>query len=238
MMKKYILLAVLSLTLWSCAEDEIKPYHGGQYIYLSQLLPNEKCESIENISISFNNYPGQDELEVKVGLGLIGTLFAEATPYKVEVVDVDDTEETIKNANPANYRLPAETKFLPNAVNDVLVVTLIKTDDLKENVRLRLRLVPNEYFAGPMEQYGQIDIIFNNVVSAPLWWESGSDTEKLFLGEWSAKKHQAFYECTQIADFGALSTAEKREAALKFKYYIAEHNLTEEDGTPMTVPVS
>ena len=115
MMKKYILLAVLSLTLWSCAEDEIKPYHGRQYIYFSQLLPNEKGESIENISISFNNYPGQDELEVKVGLGLIGTLFAEATPYKVEVVDVDDATMNVLfviEKEGEELLLPAHEEFI------------------------------------------------------------------------------------------------------------------------------
>ena len=36
-MKKNILFALISLCFWGCSEDEIKPYHGGQYLYFSQL---------------------------------------------------------------------------------------------------------------------------------------------------------------------------------------------------------
>ena len=40
--------------------------------------------------------------------------------------------------------------------NDTLEVTLVKTDDLKENVKLCLKLVPNEYFQGTMQEYEKI----------------------------------------------------------------------------------
>ena len=39
---------------------------------------------------------------------------------------------------------------------DTLEVTLVKTDDLKENVKLCLKLVPNEYFQGTMQEYEKI----------------------------------------------------------------------------------
>jgi len=78
-MKKYILFALISLCFWGCSEDEIKPYHGGQYLYFSQL----KEFGDEDFEVSFNNYPTSNAIIVKIGLGLIGKPFSIDTPYKV-----------------------------------------------------------------------------------------------------------------------------------------------------------
>ena len=45
MMRKYILLALLPLCLWACSEDEIKPYHGEQYLYFNHLKDGEELTS-------------------------------------------------------------------------------------------------------------------------------------------------------------------------------------------------
>ena len=93
-MKKYILFALISLCFWGCSEDEIKPYHGGQYLYFSQL----KEFGDEDFEVSFNNYPTSNAIIVKIGLGLIGKPFSIDTPYKVSVVAEDESEDKIKNA--------------------------------------------------------------------------------------------------------------------------------------------
>lgn len=77
---------------WGCSEDEIKPYHGGQYLYFSQL----KEFGDEDFEVSFNNYPTSNAIIVKIGLGLIGKPFSIDTPYKVSVVAEDESEDKIK----------------------------------------------------------------------------------------------------------------------------------------------
>ena len=213
-MKKYILFALISLCFWGCSEDEIKPYHGGQYLYFSQL----KEFGDEDFEVSFNNYPTSNAIIVKIGLGLIGKPFSIDTPYKVSVVAEDESEDKIKNAD-----------------------QLLKTEDLKENVKLCLKLLPNEYFEGSIPEYEQIKIIFNNIISKPLWWTN--DVTKLYLGTYSRKKYEEFVKCTNISDFGKLSTAEKRQYALTFKYYIAVNNVMDKNDTtgeefPMAVPIN
>ena len=91
-MKKYILFILVSLCLWACSEDEIKPYHGGQYLYFSHLMNSTE----KAISVSFNNYPLDDEHIVKIGVSLVGDPVKEATAYKVIVVD---TATTAKSKN-------------------------------------------------------------------------------------------------------------------------------------------
>ena len=92
-MKKNILFALISLCFWGCSEDEIKPYHGGQYLYFSQL----KEFGDEDFEVSFNNYPTSDAIIVKIGLGLVGKPFSTDTPYEVSVVAEDESEDKIKN---------------------------------------------------------------------------------------------------------------------------------------------
>lgn len=228
-MKKYILFILLSVCLWSCSEDEIKPYHGGQYLYFSHLMnSNEKA-----VSVSFNNYLFKDELIVKIRISLVGDPVKEATPYKVIVVD------TATTAKSKNYQLPELSYFKPGLASDTLEVKLIKTDDLKEDVKLCLQIVPNEYFDGTVKQYEQIRIIFNNVISKPVWWTS--DVVKFYLGKYSRTKYEALIEYTGVSDFGSLNSGAKRQCALKLKDAIEKYNLMDKDDNgdefPMEVPI-
>ena len=185
MMRKYILLALLPLCLWACSEDEIKPYHGEQYLYFNHLKDGEE----EEISVSFNNYPTSDEVVVKIGLALIGKPFEKDAPYKLVVVNEEVKEGETPNSMPG---------------------------------------------------FDQISIVFNNVLSKPMWWNS--EVTKLFLGTYSRKKYVEFVTFSGISNFGALSTAEKRQASLEFKYYVAENNIMDKDDKtgqefPMEIPV-
>lgn len=236
MMKKYILLALLPLCLCACSEDGIKPYNGGQYLYFNQFKDNEE----EVINVSFNNYPANDEVVVKIGLALIGKPFEKDTPYKLVVVNEEVKDGETPNALPENYRLPESPVFKAGVSEDVLEVTLVKTDNLKEDVRLCLRLESNEYFTGSMPRFDQIEIVFNNVVSKPLWWNN--EVTKLFLGTYSRKKYVEFAAFSGVSDFGALSTAEKRQVSLDFKYYVAANNIMDKNDKtgeefPMEIPV-
>ena len=228
-MKKYILFILVSLCLWACSEDEIKPYHGGQYLYFSHLMNSTE----KAISVSFNNYSLDDEHIVKIGVSLVGDPVKEATAYKVIVVD------TATTAKSKNYELPENTYFKAGVASDTLEVKLLKTDDLKEDVKLCLQIVPNENFDGTLKQYEQIRIIFNNVISKPVWWTS--DVTKFYLGSYSRTKYEALIKYTGVSDFGSLNSGEKRQCALKLKDAIETYHLMDKDEEgnefPMELPI-
>lgn len=227
-MKHYILSAFAFLLLFACAEDDIKPYHGDQYLYFSQLM-DEKDKTVDSLFVSFNNYPTHDEIVVKIGLGLVGNPVKEPTPYKVIIVD------SLTTAQPKNYQLPEIPLFQPGMASDTLDVKLLLTDDLKENVQLCLQIVPNEYFAGSMKQYERIRVVFNNIISQPLWWTNM--VKKIYLGAYSRAKYEALVTYTGVTDFGSLNSGEKRQCALKLKDAIEKYGLKEDNGKPMTVPI-
>lgn len=226
-MKQYILISLFVLCLFSCSEDEIKPYHGQQYLYFSELIGSDD----EAINVSFNNYPLDEELTVKIALSLIGKPFSAPAPYKVSVVSDKTT------ALPENYALPSNPQFKPNVAKDELELKLIKTDKLKEDVALLLKIEKNDYFVGSMQQYDTIRIVFNNVESQPLWWDK--DVERIYLGKYSREKYVALlkYGGEEAIGFGELNSAQKRQYALRLKEAIVREGLTEKDGKPMTVPI-
>ena len=143
-MKPFILLLFLSCCLFSCSEDEIKPYHGDQYLYFSQLKGTED----KSINVSFNNYPLDDELTVKIAMGLVGDPFSSPAPYKIGIL----TDKTTALAE--NYSLPEAPSFKANSATDELEVKLIKTENLTEDVSLLLKIEPNDYFGGSILHYG------------------------------------------------------------------------------------
>ena len=229
-MKKYILIIAAIIGLSSCAEDEIKSYDSENYLYFSQLMGM----TTDHMEMSFNNYPLADELTVKIGVSLVGKPVSKPTPYVVKVVNKETT------ADAKNYQLPETVYFGTGLASDTLEVKLIKTDDLKENVKLCLQLVPNEYFNVGMTQYEQITIVFNNVISKPVWWTK--DIEKFYLGNYSRTKYEALVRYTTDGSrFGELATGEKRKCALELKEAIEKYNLQDKDDEgnefPMEVPI-
>ena len=163
-MKKYILFALISLCFWGCSEDEIKPYHGGQYLYFSQL----KEFGDEDFEVSFNNYPTSNAIIVKIGLGLIGKPFSIDTPYKVSVVAEDESEDKIKNADQKNYRLPDNPMFKAGLSNDTLEVMLLKTEDLKENVNFSQMSISKDQYRNTNKLKLYSIILLVNLYGGPM----------------------------------------------------------------------
>ena len=226
-MKPFILLLFLSCCLFSCSEDEIKPYHGDQYLYFSQLKGTED----KSINVSFNNYPLDDELTVKIAMGLVGDPFSSPAPYKIGIL----TDKTTALAE--NYSLPEAPSFKANSATDELEVKLIKTEHLTEDVSLLLKIEPNDYFGGSILHYDTIRIVFNNVESQPLWWDK--EVTNVYLGTYSRAKYRALvqYGGEEALNFGELNASQRRRCALRLKDAIAEYGLKEENGKSMTVPI-
>lgn len=219
-MKKYIVLALISLALFSCTEKGLGTYEtDDRYVYFTPLEDNS-----DSVSISFYNYPLNETIDMKIGVGLVGNLLAEDTPFHIEVID------TLTTAPKANYRLEQNPKFKQNAVKDTIVVTLVRTDDLKENVQITLQIVPNENFVGSVLTNRRMRIVFNNVASKPLWWDKTIDN--LFLGPYSPEKLTEFIIATGVNDMTGMDFTTKRYYALIFKKAI------EDKGLDMEVPIN
>lgn len=222
-MKNYILFFAMILGAISCTEDNVEVYSAARYLF----FPNS-TKGVDTIAFSFSHYPGETSREVAFPIALTGLPLDEALEYKLEVVD------SLTTASPEDYELEAPLVFAANLTVDTLrIVCNNVREELKTNkVQVTYRIVANENFSPGLSGKQMVRVIFENIESAPLWWNG--DVEKLLLGKWSAKKFEHFVIATGENDCTGMSMSEIRGLTMIFKKYLIENDIKEEDNvTPM-----
>ena len=218
----------------SCSTEEIESWKTERALYFEKHVFNEEryeWERIDTASISITNYFGQDEIKHYFKINLLGDTLKVDMEYALVVVD------SMTTAKEGMVTLPEKVVFRKGVVSDSLVLT-VHADKVPEGEEYKItyRLIPNEYFILGYKGYLQVSLRFNNKVMCPPWWDY--KIVEVYLGEWSQKKMETLYIATDgINSFENLRATERRYYALQLKQYIEKNGITEEDGTPMMVPI-
>ncbi|MGM9739991.1 MAG: DUF4843 domain-containing protein [Candidatus Cryptobacteroides sp.] len=245
-MKKAIITTIVSVVLaavavQSCKVQEVPVFSGDDtYVYFKRYIKDEDGNNVrvDTVQMSFSHYYGATEYTQEFYLGLVGQVPERDMEYAVELVEDQTTAE------PGQYSLPEKLIFREGHIEDTLRVTVYKDKlaDGDERV-LRLRLVESDdlkvAYTNPTDSYAEIQLRFNNRIVKPTWWTN--NIAKVFFGEYSYKKYTTIIIANPGIDpqtIGDLSSAELRNIALKTKEYIRENGITEEDGSPMMIPIN
>lgn len=226
---KYRLFTILALALFwfGCDEREIPLYDTAQY-YIEFENP-----TTDSTIFTFIYYPNDEYYDLAVPVKVAGVAPDRDLAYSMQV------GEEFTTATSDQYALPTDMTFRAGRYHDTCYVRLNKTDALStEEVRLVLQLVPTADMAvGKLENAAMV-IRFSNMVARPEWWDS--DVEQYYLGTYTQKKFVLFLEVVDT-DLTDATDSEIRNAALKFKQYLIDHEgepqTIDEDGQPMEVPV-
>ena len=222
----YTILA-LALFWIGCDQREIPLYDTAEY-YIEF-----ENETVDSTIFTFIYYPNDEYYDMPIGVKVAGVAPDRDLTYTLHV------DEEFSTATSAHYSIPETMTFQAGRYHDTCYVRLNKTADLEENeVRLVLRLDATEDMGvGKLENAIAI-IRFSNMVARPDWWDS--DVEQYYLGTYSQKKFILFLEVVDT-DLSEATDSEIRNAALRFKQYLIDHEgepeTIDEDGQPMTVPV-
>lgn len=226
MKMKYIFTLLAAAMLFaSCTKDEIDTYNK---LTTGRYLSFASTES----TVAFSRYPGQQSVEYPVIVNATGYSENEME-YKISVVADSTTAQAADYAIPASFVMPAK------CVADTFYVTLNYSEKLDaEEMRLTLKVEPNEYFQEGETKYAMTDIMFHNFLVKPDWWTSTVTTR--YLGTFSELKYKHFLQVVQV-DLSDADNSTIRHYALIFKAWLAEqaaagNTITEANGTPMTVP--
>ena len=222
-MKNYILFFAMILGAISCTKDEVEVYSAGRYLY----FPNSK-NGVDTVAFSFSHYPGVREREVAFPIALTGNPLSEPLEYKLEVVD------SLTTALPEDYELAEALMFSANVTVDTLKIRCknVREELTSKKVQVTYRIVGNDNFTPGLSGKHMVRVVFENIVSKPLWWNG--DIEKLLLGKYSPKKYEHFIIATNVSDLTDMSMSEIRELTMIFKKYLIENDIMEEDNeTPM-----
>lgn len=226
---KYSIFILLTLALlWQgCDQREIPLYDTAEY-YIEFENP-----TTDSTIFTFIYYPNDEYYDMAVPVKVAGVAPDRDLTYSLYA------DEDFSTATSTQYSLPEEMTFRAGRYHDTCYVRLNKTADLSTNeVRLVLRLeATSDMAVGKLENSVTV-IRFSNMVARPEWWDS--DVEQYYLGSYSQKKFLLFLEVVDT-DLTDANKSQIRNAALKFKQYLLDHEgepeTIDEDGQPMTVPV-
>lgn len=222
-----LLAVVAALGGGACGNSDIDAYADKDKVWFTQKRADGTV--VGDILRSFSHYPGSETLDVTFQVNLIGAVADRDRTYAVAV----DQEQT--TALSSEYEIHP-TVLPAGAVSTDLTVTLRKSPRLEtEEVKLTLKILPNETFDTGYSNSLSVSVTFNAITSKPDWWTD--EIAKTYFGPYSKEKFEAFYAYSGRNEIEGLQPSELRRLLLGFKAYIREHGLTEADGSPITIPV-
>lgn len=225
MIKIQLTCILLGLLLFiSCENDEFY-YQDEARVRIEG--PYEWALDTDSLIFSFSSSPS--EITKK---DMIMTLFVmgESSEFdrKVSIEIIQDKTTAI----PDQYKLPSEVIIPAGAYKTQFPVTLLRTDDLKEQtVILCFRLVDSEDFKVGVIEQSNFTMKWNDIISKPKNW----DTElKEFFGTYSLVKYRFIIDILGIAEFSAeaMSWAELNNYKIVMKSALNEYNESH-PGNPM-----
>ena len=218
------------LAIAGCREQETPTFTAKSMLYIQQEdFADGESIDLAHLTKSFASYAGASEMEVSFKVNLIGHVTDYDRPFEVAVVE----EETTAEENEYEIETPV---LKAGEITTDLKIKLFKTPRMdEETVTLTILLLAGKHFNLGYEDQLTAQVTYDNTPLKPDWW-----TEFIalcYLGEYTPAKYNAFYNYCGLTDISDLEPSELRELVLGFKEYIEENGITEEDGSPMELPI-
>ena len=218
------------LAIAGCREQETPTFTAKSMLYIQQEdFADGESIDLAHLTKSFASYAGASEMEVSFKVNLIGHVTGYDRPFEVAVVE----EETTAEENEYEIETPV---LKAGEITTDLKIKLFKTPRMdEEKVTLTILLLAGKHFNLGYEDHLTAQVFYDNTPLKPEWW-----TEFIalcYLGEYTPAKYNAFYNYCGLTDISDLEPSELRELVLGFKEYIEENGITEEDGSPMELPI-
>lgn len=218
------------LAIAGCREQETPTFTAKSMLYIQQEdFADGESIDLAHLTKSFASYAGASEMEVSFKVNLIGHVTGYDRPFEVAVVE----EETTAEENEYEIETPV---LKAGEITTDLKIKLFKTPRMdEEKVTLTILLLAGKHFNLGYEDQLTAQVIYDNTPLKPEWW-----TEFIalcYLGEYTPAKYNAFYNYCGLTDISDLEPSELRELVLGFKEYIEDNGITEEDGSPMELPI-
>ena len=216
------------LAIAGCREQETPTFTAKSMLYIQQEdFADGESIDLAHLTKSFASYAGASEMEVSFKVNLIGHVTGYDRPFEVAVVEEETTAEENEIETPV---------LKAGEITTDRKIKLFKTPRMdEEKVTLTILLLAGKHFNLGYEDQLTAQVIYDNTPLKPEWW-----TEFIalcYLGEYTPAKYNAFYNYCGLTDISDLEPSELRELVLGFKEYIEENGITEEDGSPMELPI-
>lgn len=241
-----MLAAILAVT--SCQEKDIEVFGEEHILYFDKFWTDadypgtEKADST-NVTFFFVD-EDQNQTYADLIVVLAGRKPAQNLDFKLRVVP------ELTTAQPDEYTLSDRYTFrnrpiAPEAkqIQDTIRIQINRSkrlETLEQGFRLVLEMVPDGNVSlGQKERIRSIIHVTKNPVK-PNWWNK--EIEVTLLGTYTAKKYKLFLDYVEGAELlNEMMIKERpdeaRRLVLTFKQWLVNNPTTEEDGSPMELPI-
>ena len=209
---------ILGITFLLCScEKSLEKYSGLDYI---RFVPEFADDSL-NYCFGLAGKSDKDTIGIEVAV--TGEVVNYDRVFSLSVNHASTAKEGV------HFNIPRQNKVVhANHVTDTLWIEVFNSEELKKSEEFQLCFPENN----------SCKIYLTDEVTRPAWWDEWHETEG--LGIYSEKKYRLFIQVCGIYDLGTtVEYPERREAILKFKYYLEEEadrgNVIMDGDEPMRV---
>lgn len=226
-MKKTIALLAAAAALFTaaCDKSEILSPTDQRHIYISY---PEKDNSVFNFSFISTT---KETVQIAVPIKFSGPRLTEDLAFALKVYP-GSKDATLEEGK--EYELP-ELIFHKEDFLDTIFVTVHKTERMKTGIyNLKFSLEGNANFHATQTGALEAELRITAQIAQPSWWDQ--DVVDFYLGKYGDRKFELFSQNIFTGDYGELDDSEKRYYAIRFKYWLEQHE-EYEGGERITVPI-
>lgn len=215
-MKKYIILSLILVSIFSCTEIGIEAYNESNYLSLTRGIK-------DTTRLSFFFLPS-DEVDYPIEVNLIGKTLDRDMKYKIAI------DKTITNAPDYIFKMPTEFTFSKGQLKDTFYIKLTNTEELKtKEYIIGYQVVDTDDFRSTGALWGRNIMTISDKATKPGWWTTVEEVElnsfqTVYLGKYSDCKYELFIQVTGVVDMGVLSDEDKRINSIIFKRWLKKQN--------------
>lgn len=226
-----LLLFLIVVSFAACTKNNGMTYDGDNYINFV------KEYSTDSTLHSFAFDTKSEKASVPLEVEIASTIENHGREFKIRFLPAESSAK-----EGIHFKAINETfTFRGGYSVDTVYIEINKTADLKTNeVCAVFEIIDNGYFKPGILSKVKARVFMTDKLSRPGWWDSWH--EENGLGIYSEKKFRLFIEQTGISnlDYNNLEDmtySDMRAYVLRFKSYVLENKIKEENGNPMIIPI-
>lgn len=215
-MKKYLILPLSLLAIYSCDEREVETFDDKNYVTLTYGL-------MDTTRLSFFFF-FEDVVDYPIEVNLVGKTLKEDVEYNVIL------DKSVTDAPSHVFSMPERFVFRKDQQKDTFYITLKNNPELKtKEYTISYRIVDTDQLLSVGDILGRSVLTISDKSVRPKWWTTSQEVERnsfetTYLGKYSDAKYELFMQVTGIIDMGVLTPEEQRIHSIVFKRYLKAQN--------------
>lgn len=228
---KISIMCFLVISFIGCKQNDGMVYDGDSYINFVKEF------GVDSALCSFAFDSKLDVVDVAIEVEIASIITSNDRTYKVKIVESESTAKEGVHFD----KLPEMLLFGGDKNRDFLNIKVKKSADLDNGDLFAVfEIIDGGDFKPGIFKNRKAKLYITNKISRPTWWDRWHETSG--LGVYSDKKYKLFIDHSGEHDLDYekrddMDYSQMRALVLRFRNYVLENNIMEDNGNPMVIPI-